>query len=451
MKCEVGMKRIYPRSYQKRAVTDAINLRKKVLVVSPGGSGKTVMIALLASRMLDKHKKVLIVAHRREIINQCFNHLLALGVDAKKVGVLMGQDDREDPKAPIQLANIAMFKFKPYPMTDVLIVDEAHHAVAVTYNEMIAHYDRARLFGFTATPYRLDGRGLGDVYDVLIEAIKPSELIKNNWLALPRIITASKEFLPNLDKLRIHAGDFSPSALEKRVAKTPLVGNVIEHWQKHANDRTTLVFAVTINHSKAIVSRFKAAGVEAAHIEAKTPVDERQETLDGLASGRIKVVSSCMILSEGFDLPHCDAVVLARPTLSLALAQQQANRGMRYNNGIRPIILDHARHYLMFGLPYADREYELSETQDVARTRMLARACPICGLVLPLGEAECECGYEFPARERGDPEELEEQLDELTMHTFASFKKRLVDYAKKEGMPKSWVEIVSRQWLAHRA
>jgi len=441
------------RPYQIKATRRALKAsdEAKVLVVSPGGSGKTAMIASLVRRLKWAGKRVLVVAHRREIIDQCYAHIRAFKISEASIGVIMGGDTRVNPGARIQLASVATMRWREKPEADVVIVDEAHHIVAPTYMALLEAYPDAKVFGFTATPYRLDSKGLGDVFEVLINAAKPSYLIKNNWMAKPRIITAPDQFLPNLDSLTIKYGEYVTMELETRVAQEPLIGNIVDHWCEHAEGRTTLVFAVSIHHSERIVARFRDRGIEAAHLDGSTSTSRRRAMLRKLASGEIKVLSSCMLLSEGYDLPHCDAVVLARPTKSLALSQQQAGRAMRYNAGISPIILDHARHYLMFGLPYADRDYNLLDTQEAASGKAPAKACPVCGAVHHTAAKYCDCGHEFSDDERESPGETEDHLDELTSRKFDEMKERLVEYAKLHYIDRAWVDMVSKQWLSQHA
>jgi len=444
------------RAYQKRAVQRArkhLEKRERVLVVSPGGSGKTVMIANLARLEMTSGKRVLCLSHRRELVNQCYEHLLREGVKGEDLGVIMSDDVRLNSKASIQVASIDTIIRRDYPAVDVVVMDEAHHCPAETWTDLVEYYSDTMVVGFTATPYRLDGRGLGDVFDVLIEAVKPSELLRKKWMSRPVIFSPGEDHLPNLKGLRTLYGDYALSYLVKEVSKETLVGDIFDHWFEHAKDKITLIYAVSVSHSQLIVDRFVKKGVQAEHIDGSMSTGVRDEILRRLVSGETRVVSSCMILSEGYNLPQCGAIVLARPTKSLALATQQVNRGLRYYKGERTVVLDHAGHYLSFGLPYIDREFSLYKTQEKLMEEGRARRCPECGIVVPIGTRICsECGCELYNKPLRDfPIEEDGELVRLTPKSLQEMEGRLQAMAKKKGFPKTWVQDVMARWIAARS
>ena len=450
---------LYP--FQSTAVRTAL-LRLgrglKVLITSPPGSGKTVMIAEMSRRVTNRGERVLILAQRREILRQTYLHLTGVGVSSDNIGVIQPDPITEvDLARPIQLASMAtLLRRGLRPRADMVILDEAHHAVADGHAGVLRHYRRKKTVGLTATPIRLDGRGLGDVFDNLVVAAVPSELIKEKRMAKPRPFSAPEEFLPNLDRLRRAMGDYVPSGLQERVDQPALVGDIVRHYLERVEGKTALVFAATLRHSRSIVERFVTAGVPAEHLEGTTAVHERDAVINRLRTGQTLVVSNVGILHEGFDLPRTYAVILARPTLSLALYLQQTGRGLRRYGNRRPLILDHAGNYNQFGYPEADRQWALTETMIQPTGIAPTRACDRCQAIIPRGSKVCpECGVEL-GRPRPTPEEdRQRNLQELTARERAIYKRRIDEFLAEEGKDQvEWAgfrEQIIEIWTAERS
>jgi len=449
---------ITPHDYQSQAVQDArcaLKLRQRVLVTSPPGSGKTVMIALLARISFEQDRRVLIIAQRREILQQTHNHLHQLGVAEADIGAIYPEPDAAvDLTRPIQIASAAtLMRRDLHPVADTIILDEAHHAVADGHRGILEAYLHERVVGFTATPIRMDGRGLGDIFDTLIIAAKPSALIQRNLLANPRCFSAPEEFLPNLVGIRRALGDFTPAGLDERINRETLVGNIVNEYQKRAGDHTALVFAATLEHSRHIVARFNAAGVPAEHLDGEAPMADRDAIVDRLRKGVTRVVSNMGILHEGFDLPRTYAVVLARPTLSLCLYLQQTGRALRRYGNRRPLILDHARNVIRFGLPEADREFSLTETITVdERGSALVRRCEQCGALYAASCKACpECGF-VAVEPAPIPEETDVDLTELTLQERQAFEQQLDAFLQRRGdHDPAWRARVIELWTAYRS
>lgn len=439
------------RPYQQRAAKAVLRAHadhKSTCVVSPQGSGKTVVMALIAKYLLKKNRRSLILCYRREAVHQTVAHLKALGVSSTDVGLILSGFSRE-PKKRIQVASWASLLQTSYPRASCVLVDEAHHIMSNTYLKLVTHYKKARadLAGFTATPYRMDNRGLGDVFDRLYVAVQPSELIRAGWLGNPRIFTISDGLMPDLRAIRRASnGDFLPGELQRAMDRDELVGNIVEHWKRRAQGRQTLVFAVGIEHSQHIADRFRRAGVRAGHVDATTSVEKRERVLDDFREKRVQVLCNCMILSESFDLPACQAVVLARPTASFTLAQQQAGRALRPYGKQRPILLDHAQNCAAFGLPHSDRDHRLVFSDAVATNAARLRICPKCGWTGPASTKRCpECRYVFTKRDRirlvGETRDF---LVEVEVKVIHEIRRRLERLAKTQGAPRGWVTKVMR-------
>jgi superfamily II DNA or RNA helicase len=248
-------------------------------------------------------------------------------------------------------------------------------------------YPNAFHIGFTATPERLDGRGLAQDYDELHVVAQPQELIDQGFLVEPTIYTVPRDLLPDMTGTKKTRGEFVAAETEKRVNSRIIVGGIVEHWKRHANERRTLVFAVSIKHSLSIVGAFQNAGVDAAHLDGNTPVEDRAAVLERLASGTLRVISSCDIFSEGTDIPSVKCVIMARPTLSLALCIQQAGRCMRPWQKQSAVVLDHAGNIVRHGMPQTSREWSL----DDARRCRVALSPVVCARCFSVNDSRVVC------------------------------------------------------------
>jgi superfamily II DNA or RNA helicase len=197
------------------------------------------------------------------------------------------------------------------PRADLVFIDECHRSLARSYVELLGHYPRAVIIGLTATPYRADGKGLGDMYDALVLVSSPRELIDHGYLVEPRVFTVPESAMPDLDGVRVRGGDYDEKALERAVDRSVLVGNIVEHWLKHAGGIRTVAFAVSVAHSRHIVERFREAGVAAEHLDGATPTTERDAILARLEEGTTTVVSNVGCLCEGYDQPAVNRALRA--------------------------------------------------------------------------------------------------------------------------------------------
>jgi superfamily II DNA or RNA helicase len=388
----------------ERKVAEGI---RRIIIVAPTGAGKTIIAAEIIKRATAQHRKILFLAHRDELLVQPRDKLKSF-FDIVAGIIKAGRNKDLRPLSLVQVAGVQTLYWRcirtdrmPLPEADYLFVDEAHHVRAVTYQKIIEKYPNAIIIGLTATPCRGDGRGLGNVFEAMIECPQIPELIKLEVLVPMKIFAPPP---PDLRGVRVMStGDYNTDDLSEKMA--PLVGDFVEHWLRHAQRRRTVVFAVDVKHSVDIVNELIKSGVRAEHVDGDTPQDEREAILGRLASGETEVVSNCMILTEGFDLPDIGCIALVRPTRSLGLFRQMIGRGLRTATGKENIIiLDHGGGVHRHGRPDDVIEWTLETDKRATNKTHEARVakggsdpfceCKACGHLRMKRMACDNCGYE---------------------------------------------------------
>ena len=402
-----GSHELRPR--QQKAVDELlhhIEQRQRVLLVMPTGAGKTVVAATVIAEVVSRNWHVLAVAHRRELIAQLSRILYSAGVQDHGI-LLPGFPTR--PNERVQIGSIQTVHARTVvhrrieaPPANLVVVDEAHHAPADTYQQLLRAYPGVPAIGLTATPVRGDGRGLGDIFDVLIEPTTVAQEIEDGFL-VPTITYAP--YRPDLHGVQVSNGDYVESQLALRMDRPGLVGGVVEHWHKHADNRRTVLFATGVAHSLHLRDEFRRSGVVAEHIDGGTPTAERDAILAALASGDVQVVTNCMVLTEGFDCPDIGCLILARPTRQLGLYRQMVGRGLRPSPGKTDcLVLDHAGAIFAHGLAEEDIQWTLDVDRRAINRVHEARAadhrepqiltCPECRAVRKGGQACPACGWQ---------------------------------------------------------
>ncbi|WP_321438493.1 DEAD/DEAH box helicase [uncultured Bacteroides sp.] len=324
-----------------------------VLFQMPTGTGKTTVFSEIVRRARLKQKQVLIVVHRKELVEQIAERLAHFQVDA---GIISGSIKPDKDKA-VQVATIQTLSKRDYPDADIVIIDECHHAKAETYKKLWNIYPDARFLGVTATPIRMNGEGFSDLFDILINSGKLSDFIKKNYLVKVRHIVGIS---PDLSEVKVKMNDYVQNELGEIMQNEQLMADLVDSYQREAAGKKMIVFAVNIEHSKLVAKQYNEAGICAEHIDANTPKQDRERILQLFKDGEISVLSNVDIVSEGFDVPDCEAVQLARPTKSLALYLQQIGRCMRPARGKQyGIVLDNAGLWLEHGFCQQDRQWTL--------------------------------------------------------------------------------------------
>jgi superfamily II DNA or RNA helicase len=396
------------RPYQNDAVAEFHRTvgagQRRIILVAATGAGKTIVGAAIVKAMLRENlgASVLVLAHRREIITQTASKLLKAGISH---GIIHA-DTRPRPLERVQVASIQTLWTRAMrtgsmelPPADLLWIDEAHHCPAATYRKIIEAYPGAIVLGTTATPCRGDGRGLGGIFEKLIECPQVAELIQQKHLVGTRVYAPID---PDLRGVETRQGDYVESQLAERMDRPQLVGDIVTHWHKFGEHRKTVAFACSVAHSIHIRDEFVKAGVRAEHIDGSTPKPERDATLAMLERGEIELVSNCMVLTEGWDMPDVGCCILARPTRKMGLYRQMVGRVLRPADG-KPdaIVLDHSGATYRHGFVEDPVGWTLDPDKRAASPTHKKRGergsrlheCKNCGVVSIAGEACWYRGY----------------------------------------------------------
>lgn len=334
---------------------------KRVIVVAATGSGKTVVFSHIAANAAAKGTRVLILAHRDQLIKQASRKL---NDNSLRHGIIMA-GYTPDYAAHVQLASVQTLvrrldkvRFQP----NLIIIDECHLSVAGSYLKILEQYPDALVLGFTGSPCRLDnkplGREFGGIYDHLIQAISIRQLIDRGFLVRPVVYAPAEQI--DLSGIRKAMGDYKTDELAAVVDKPKLIGDAVDQYQKICPGTPAVAWCVTVQHAQHVADEFNARGIEAVMLCGDHDTAYRDDVLKKLATGEIKVVTFVGILVEGVDVPEIAAVLLLRPTMSLASYLQVIGRGLRPAPGKSCCyVLDHAGLSFKHGLADEEREWSL--------------------------------------------------------------------------------------------
>jgi superfamily II DNA or RNA helicase len=312
----------------------------------------------------------------------------------------------------------------------------------------------ARCLFTTATPIRLDGRGLGAIADVLVNGPTVASLTERGYLVRARVFAPS---IPDLTGVHTAGGDFKQDELAGLMDNSRLIGDVVANWLAAGQGRPTVAFCVNRIHSEHLVAKFQAAGVTSVHVDANTPDTERDATWRKLANGQVQVVSSVGIISFGWDVPEVSCALLCRPTQSMALHLQQCGRVLRpHRTKQDAIILDHAGNTLRHGFVDDEREWTLEDKKKRKKSAdeelppdQLPRVCPKCMAVCRPTTKICACGYQFAVIARKPIEETEGTLHEILdkrTYSFAEYTAAAGNDAEDVGVQRIIQNAATRGW-----
>lgn len=344
-------------------VNEAFGKHRSVMMQMPTGTGKTVVLASLVKQYLNRDADcaVLIVAHRIELIEQTGAFLSHFGID---YGVIAGGKWPTVFKRVMVASVQTLSKNLDIDLAPSLVViDEAHHALAKTYQMLWTAWPEAKFLGLTATPYRMSGEGFTDLFEVLVDSWSVKQFIADGWLSPYDYysIRPDSEEQQEIDSLKKRGadGDFQMKELREKLDVRPSIERLFESFERFAFDKKGIIYAIDIAHAEHIAEYYRLQGVNAVAISSKTPAKERAEVIRTFKDGnRIQILVSVDLFSEGFDCPDVEFIQMARPTLSLAKYLQMVGRGLRPCKGKQCcMIIDNVGLYRTFGLPSVDRDW----------------------------------------------------------------------------------------------
>lgn len=454
------------REYQTQAIRD---LRQSIaagnrapLLVAPTGSGKTAIAAELIHRARSKGHQALMLAPRRELVYQAQERIESMGMD---YGVIMA-GEQPSLLPSVQIASVATLHERAIkrgaikmPSAGLVLCDEAHEGTFGESKDILDYYRErgAVIVGLTATPARpSDGRGLGEVYDDMIQAPTTPELIEMGYLVPVRHFRGES---PDLEGVKVSGkGEYVQKQLDEPVREPKLIGSVVANWFRLASDRQTFVFAHNVAHSRQLCDEFHAQGVAAEHIDGNTPLDKRKAIHDRLVSGETQVLCNCEVYTYGVDFPPVSCIVLAKPTKSIVRFLQMAGRGLRTAPGKRDCyLLDHARATQDCGFVDEVQPWTLDgkkkiqdERKQKSRSEPKPLTCPDCQCEFQAASECPNCGRPMHQEKRKALEELEAELVEIdrrdktkrnrewSQDEKAAFFGELKGYAKSKGYKIGW-------------
>lgn len=476
------------------------------LVVASTGAGKTVLFSYITHGAASRGNPVLIAAHRKEIIRQISMSLANFGVKHQVIAapqatrsIIVAQFKKfgrsfVDNSSGTMVGSVqtivsrfdridAVLKRAP-SRKPLIVMDEGHHVVENTQWGLVMdrYHTNGQGLGLvvTASPERLDGRGLGAGHggyaDTMIEAPPMSWLIERGFLSPYRIFTAPKQI--DLSGVHTRMGDYVASEVQDRVDKPSVTGDAIQHWKLHANGLRAVVFCVSISHSRHVADEFNSAGIPAAHIDGGIDDVDRDRAIADFADGKVMVLTNVGLISEGFDLSSIaqkdvtiDCIIDLAPTQSLVNAMQRWGRALRPAKGKVAVILDHSGNVFRHGMPDETREWSL-EGRKKAKRRAAndndepgvdrVATCPKC-FTVHLPAPRCPtCDHVYPVKERV-VESTEGNLIEITGDQLEALRRQkraeqggaktlddLIAVGRSRGMkqPEAWARHVLRARMA---
>lgn len=444
------------RPFQEDIINQARSLMKKgvksILIQAPCGAGKTVLTAYMMKAASEKQMQSWFIVHRRELLNQSANTF-------KKISVPFGyiaSGHKLDAENNIHICLIGSIKSRRSKVKDpsLIIYDEAHHIGAATWTNLYKEFPNSFHIGLTATPERTDGKGLKDYFSEMI--LGP----KYNWLIENKYLSPYKYYAPSdvdLSKVHTRMGDFVSSELDGLVNTRVMVGNAVTEYLKYCDGKRAIVFCASIDHSINVADEFISRGIKAMHIDSDTDQSTREQTINDLSAGNIKVLCNVDLFGEGVSVDSVEAVIMLRPTQSLGLFIQQAGRALRTFPGKdHAIILDHVGNYKRHGLPDDDRKWSLDGNAKKKSKTESIKICEKCFAAIKF--YPCFCGFSPQVTSRDNTPEiihgtltevkkqnpLWDKLDKVKLQAEAKTYEDLCELGKSRGYKnyKAWAYFV---------
>lgn len=430
------MKEISLRPFQQELKQNTYNALNKnhrnVLTVLPTGGGKSVIMSDITLDYYKQKKRVAIIAHRNELVTQMSSHIARRGIEHKIVGArntvsqAASQHKEEfgrsfiNPTGLVSVIGVDTLVSRKDELKesckqiDLWLMDEAHHCIGNErvppnkWGKAVQMFTNAHGIGFTATPKRADGQGLGfnddGCFNFMVEGPGTRWLMDNNYLCDYEVVCPTSDL--DLDDAPLSKdGDWSTQTLKKAAKKSKIVGDVVSNYCRWAFGRRAIIFATDVETAKTISQQFNDLGIKAAALDGTSLTAYRNQKIKEFSLGKISILVNVDLFDEGFDVPACDVVIMARPTASLSKYLQMVGRGLRYTEGKTALIIDHVSNIIRHKLPDKKREWSLSRRDKRAKTikhpdeieltictssacakpyEKFRQVCPYCGFERPL-------------------------------------------------------------------
>lgn len=405
---------------------------RSVLWQLPTGGGKTAGATFMASGAAQRGLTVWFLCHRKELAQQSSDTFKEAGLAHALIAP--GVPYFRGTKVQVVRVDTVRRRLDKVKLPDVAIWDECHHLGADTWRELHASMPDTKHIGLSATPYRLQGGGLGEFFPVMVRGPSPAWLIENGYLSKYRLFGTANE--PDTSSLHHTAGDFNKREVIELMDRPQVVGDAVDHYLRLANGRGTLLFDVSVESSERQAEAFRAAGIPCVHVDAKTPDIDRRRAIKDLASGDLKILTNVDLFGEGVSVNNVSCIIQKRPTESLSLHLQQIGRGLRTSPGKEDcIILDHAGNWRRHGLPDDKREWSLDgqDKKKVGEVVIGVRQCERCYAAFAVKFHRCpECGW-VPAPSIRSVDTVAGELEEVDTEAVRAAKEkndRIISQAK---------------------
>lgn len=415
---------------------------KSIIVQSPPRTGKTVTMAEIARLTTRNGKRCLFLVHRKEIIGQAMDTFEIQKCDMNLVDFMMVQT--------------AYRRVERLPKYDVIFVDEAHHALAKTYQTVLTAYPNAIKLLFTATPIRTGKRQLDEIADDIVLGKSIQQLTEEGNLAPFKYY--SVDYVDKSKLKKSSTGDYTNNSIDDSVS-SKIYGDVVKHYRKYANGMQAVLYCYSVESAKEFADIFNNEGISAVEVDGSTPDYLRDDYVERFRNGEIKILTNVNLFTEGLDLPNVDCVIMVRPTASLALYLQFAMRCLNPREGKEAVIIDHVGNWQRFGLPNEDRNWEMTiiSEQEGTKSRkksnnneIKAKQCPTCTQVIPLADIiDNSCPYcGSSLSDENEPEFEEADLVEIeSQKRIELFKELQHDELKLSVASKSPAELKTYEEL----
>lgn len=437
------------RPKQERVIGEArIKLRstKRLLIQAPCGFGKTVVGSYIVKNARDKGRRVYFLTHRDELARQASRTLKGFDIEH---GFIMAAFTPAY-YLPVQVAMIDTLRNRldKVLVPDVLIVDECHHGVSKSWQNVISYFHErgAVVIGLSATPQRLDGRPLNDIFEDMVLGPSVRELIDDGNLS--DFTYYAPPQVADLAGLKMKYGEFDQKEMAERMDRPQVFGDAIEHYQKILPGKRAIAFHVNIEGSRHFAEQCRQAGIPALHVDGEMCPKERAAAVQSFERGETLILSNVSLFGEGFDIASCDGVILLRRTASLSLFIQMCGRALRVAHGkTRAVILDHVGNLQLHGLPDAEHDWSLEGKTKRGKKKkdddpgVELMQCPKCYVVSEPAPVCPNCGHVFPRTTRGEMEQVDGELQEITPEMRAALAER---QRREQGNARTVEEMVAK-------